>query len=490
MVTGEGSTEGVRRGSGGGAPPQVHTPGDLRFRTGRGTPPPTGGPAPRSGGGGARQQARAAQRAALKAAGVRRSRLARGSRRGWREWVEGVASALEELGAHDQGQSLRQCGRLARVSGCGSCGEPAAHVEVHATCDVRVCPWCARLGARERVEHLGRAAELVPGLATTRAREVDGELVEAVEAATASRDRWRGIAERHREAAGYARTPSSCAERLRLAEGAEKRAAAAEERRRLARFELSRVREWKSWRWRLVTISPKWTPGDPQALTVAGLRRRVDDVLRRWRECWDAGARAGGAAAAWVRVELSDAGHVHCHALVYGPWLRVEWWAARAGCFVDVRAPRDVSSRAEELPRRGGVVVDDLAPGELDAAERAGLRSALRECLKYALKTPSPAHGAWMAGARRDVAHPELAARWVVATRHVQLVRHYGVAREAAGLVPDPEPRDDRPELRACWKCGCCDLHPGELVPTRDVAEYLGERWKMWRTITPRAGPS
>lgn len=312
------------------------------------------------------------------------------------------------------------------------------------------------------------------------------ELEASAAQASAARDRWQGIAAKAR--AGAERARSRGPELEARAARAEERAERAEERRRRARFELYRAREAQRWGWRLVTISPRWAPWEAAGLTVDGLRRRCDDVLARWARCWAGGARAGGAAAATVSVELSSGGHVHAHALYFGPYLTREWWQRLAGCHVDVRAiarvpgVRDDGGELERLER----VAEREGLEELDKGQREALRGALREALKYALKAPSPGQGAWIAGAARAIAHPELAARWTIAARRHQLVRHYGTMREAVELAGDEgsAPVDAREPLDAvapCRRCGSLELGPPELVPTDRVAVLLGASWSLRR---------
>ena len=333
---------------------------------------------------------------------------------------------------------------------------------------------------------MARATDHVAGLARARAREALEELGAAAAQAVTARDRWQGIAARARDGATRARSRGP--ELEARAARAEERAARAETRRRRARFELYRAREAERWGWRLVTISPRWAPWEREGLTVNGLRRRCDDVLSRWRRCWEGGARAGGAAAATVSVELSSGGHVHAHVLYFGPYLTREWWQRVAGCHVDVRAVarvpgvRDDGGELERLERRAER--DGL--DALDKGQRAALRGALREALKYALKAPSPNSAAWIAGAARSIAHPELAARWTLAARHAQLVRHYGVMREAVELAGDEgdaavDAREPLDAVAPCRRCGSLELEPPQLVPTDRVAALLGASWSLRR---------
>lgn len=410
-------------GVGGGAPTFVHTQGNLLPNG----PKPSGSAAPTG-------AARAPQARPKKYAP--RHPLGRGSKKGWRRWIKDVAAELESRGALDLAHNLRSCGSMARVRECDACGDACASVEVRASCGHRVCPWCARISARSKVALVSGALTRVEGyqraqLPAAIAR-VDGERL----AALAAVDHWTRLA-----------AVARAAGRVEVADRHDSRARAAAARAATSRRETKAIGELHRWRWKLVTISPPWRPLDPVAYTPEGLRARVAACVEAWRRAWDAGARAGGLAAATMRVELSSRGHVHVHILYRGPYVPQAWWARVCGCIVDVRAVDD-----------GGVT----------------------EALKYALKMPTPSRSEWIGGDSRDAPHPRLAAAWLLATRRVQLLRHFGVMRDAIAAeeaAPAASP-EDRADACGCASCGA-DLSavPVRLVPTDQVARYLGPRW-------------
>lgn len=441
----------TRGGVGGQVPPtSVHTQGNLL-------------------GNGLNSSLSAAPTGAARAAGPRgkkwspRHRLGRGARQGWRVWVGNVARALEARGARDLAHNLRACGSMARVRACGACGDAVGSVEVRASCGLRCCPWCARISAREKVSLVSRAVDRVEHYQRLRAPEVVARLGEDWRAAHEALLYWirRGSlrAEDYGLKPGEADGPEEPEEpeepevpeggsawQLRCAD----RAYAAAQRMALAKRQVKGVRDLLSWRWKLVTISPPWDPLDAGEYTPAGLRARVRAALESFKRAWDAGARAGGLAAATLRVEVSTFGHVHLHVLFRGPWIDQRWWARQCGCIVDVRALKG--------PR--GVV----------------------EAVKYTLKMPTPTRGEWLSGDARRVPHPELAANWLVATRRAQLLRHVGVMREA--IIAEEacgEERDEERDEGARCRCASCgsDLSSAEvaLVKTDFLARYLGHRW-------------
>jgi len=235
-----------------------------------------------------------------------------------------------------------------------------------------------------------------------------------------------------------------------VAERHDARAHAAAERVALAEREAKAVAELPRWQWKLVTISLAWKPLDATEYTPARLRQRAAAAVEAWRRAWDAGARAGGLAAATVRVELSSRGHVHVHVLYRGPYIAQKWWAKVCGGIVDVRK---------------------INPGE-DG-------DGLHEAVKYTLKLPTTSSARWVAGESCDAPHPTLAASWCIATRNVQLVRHQGVMRDAIAaeqVTPAPSEGDDAGPR--CASCGAGIGHTeAVMVSTVAVARYLGPRW-------------
>lgn len=333
----------------------------------------------------------------------------------WRGYAREVADALASQGYGSLASRMRACGTRSTVRTCNACGDPAASVMVHAGCNLRACPWCARRESRERARLVKGAAERVPGYVGLRRESHLAELAARVEKLDASRASSRR-AER--------------LARLRRAQHATRASAPGR----------------AGWGWKLITISPQWDPTSPDGYTVAGLRARLDDVRSRWRALWSEGLSVEGLAGAYVRVELSARGHVHLHALYYGPWQSRRWLATVAGCFVDVR------------------VVDE---------------GGLREAVKYAVKAPTPTRAAFIGGESNTTLQPLLAARWVIASRSKRLAEPYGLMRDAmrAAEVCGAAEEDERaPEPCACASCGSVELDAGRSVRTAELARELAGR--------------
>ena len=423
---------------------------------------------------------RRARRARARAAVARsaRSYAARPVKRGERSYRHAVAAQLDVLGRADKARALRQCGETAMVWECSPCGDPHASVAVLVGCGLRVCPWCAtRTAAAARARGL-RAMAALPEVM----RRGHSEALDAARAETRKRS----------EAVAYWRRKAQGSKAAYFTQ----QLTAATERYRAARRVEAEVASVHRWQWRLITVSPKWTPADPTEVEVEGLRRRSAELWEAWERVWGV-VGAGGYAAAVAHIECSAGGHIHVHALVFGPWRDVEDMAAAAGCIVDVQKRYDGHADGG-----GAEASDDDGDGAIGRA----LRGAATEALKYALKGPG-LWSEWVAGAPCEVASPRLAAAWQVACEHAQLVRRWGpmrdADREASTAAPSSDARADAadqldadaaPALGRC--CASCGASLAGVVPrverTADVARALGPRWTrapsrhpVWGTPLP-----
>ena len=378
--------------------------------------------------------------------------------------MDAYADALEGLGWSRKASEVRSCGRQVFVSACGACGEANACVRASISCDARGCPLCARRHAADRARTLTGAALRVADMVRAREDAIRAELDAQVVEHKAMRDRWAASARAARQRATRARSEGT--RRRHEADAARSDAweLASEGRRRKAAYDRKRVGEVRSWRWSLVTISPPWNPEDAEALTIEGLQRRAVDVWERWERVWSR-LSAGGLAAATAHVELSDHGHVHLHALVFGPFVLNATLRKAAGCIVD----------------RPALKIN----GETFAE---ALESLVREAAKYAVKGPSATGWDWITGASHSKrsTHPVTAARWTVAIHGAQTIRHFGSMRSAVSAEiaaqPEGEVVDDMQRQTAprCPCCGADALLPPMIRRTVDVARELGPDGWRW----------
>lgn len=418
----------------------------------------------------------------------------RGARRSWRQWVRGVCGALRARGGEGErlARLLGECGRAVSQA-CEDCGEAHAHSEVTASCDVRGCPLCARRLAARRVERLSRALPRVPDYVAARVAAhcdrlslavAEAERLAAEHGARALAADLRG--DHARRAGEASRARESAARWRRLAEAASSRASA-------ARFDFARAREASrgAWTWKLVTVSPAWDPRDERAYGVEGLRERARDAWSRWERVWQRYS-AAGLAAAVASLEMSAAGHVHVHALIFGPWMQHDHAQEIAGCHVDVRSVEAVTrSRAARRAGEARPTRDERAQHAPTAAD--ALRSAIVEAAKYLVKLPSALRGEWIAGRSTRAVHPELAAAWIIATRDAKCARSYGVARDALAAdraEHDATGAESRPTREPhCRCCGSYALAAPRLVRVEDLAAALGLAWGPAVVLRPRKPP-
>ena len=391
-----------------------------------------------------------------------RHKVARPSRASLFQWKNKVADELDAMGRPRQASALRGCGSQCFTSNCNpalGCGAKNASVRMSLHCNLRVCPFCQRQVSGERTRLIVGAALRVSGYVATQAPAVIVRLKGEVEDARAMAQTYLA-----RGAAALARGDEALALRH------QGRFHDAERRRSQAQWHLSRAGEHRSWRWTLLTISPRWNPMDPDELTEEGLTRRILDVWDRWHRVWSQCLAAGGLGAATARLEISSAGHVHLHAMVFGGFVRNEKLQEVAGCFVDRRAPK---------VRQG------------ESASQV-MEKFVREAVKYACKSTSSTRWGFVSGEEsRSGASmsPVLAARVTVALESMQTIRHYGPMLDAVGAERNAtaEPTSDEPvnelEGQRAPRCPCCgadSLMPVQIRRTVDVARELGAVGWQW----------
>ncbi len=470
-----------KRGAGGGSPPRLDTQGKRSVTPGKnGT---TSGLLGQSA-----DTRKERKRLAVKPpspARKSRTRLARPKRLSESAFREAFASELDALGRYTLAGRVRECGQVAWKRGCQNCGEPYAEVTVTGSCQARCCPHCARIAATKRRERLLPALLHVPEYFYARREELHKQAQErwqkAYNAQAFHREKIREAQKR------YAETLDQKA--LDAIERHSKHEARAEEERKRYGKQAARLdpngtdkRKVEGWNWRLITLSPRWNPRNSEELTIGRLKQRWSDVTKRWAALHK---ELGPAVSAVVSVELSVGGFVHLHALVFCPeFLEKSWLQEQVGanCYVDIRALK--TRRFDKL--------DPLA----------AFRKALKEAVKYAVKSTSPLSYAWLAGEKRRTIHPELAARWTVATHKRQLGRVYGeILRDsiACEKALNPKPCKEPEKEAHCWQCGHVLTGEKEFCSVATAAKELGPFWARavrWRPFVPlvpldraRAGP-
>lgn len=199
-------------------------------------------------------------------------------------------------------------------------------------------------------------------------------------------------------------------------------------------------------RWTFVTVSPQYAPDDPSELSPEGLRSRLDAVRAAVRAIVREGRKA--IHAAFVAFELSGTGHVHAHAMVASTYLDARWidrTAALAG-------GREVHVWIEEA-----------------SADSA------REVAKYTAKLCSPLDEGALAGERRELMAPELAAAWEVATYGARLHERFGALRRLR-MPEGGEPPAPADTTTHCASCGTVGEWRWSFRPLRRWVEECRRR--------------
>lgn len=193
--------------------------------------------------------------------------------------------------------------------------------------------------------------------------------------------------------------------------------------------------------WKLITLTTKRDPRDPEAHTPAALRSRVKTLAKIREEVWHEwlgfrreGKRGGkvpiaGTALFWS-IELAGTGHVHMHMIYLGPYI-----------------PKPLLDSLA-----AGV---DESAGFTDVVERDS-RKAAYEAAKYACKSPGGMAEDWLCGQKREVMNPELAARWEIGTYALRMQGCKGLLYDMD--VPEDDESDDASEpddsAISCEGCG------------------------------------
>lgn len=234
------------------------------------------------------------------------------------------------------------------------------------------------------------------------------------------------------------------------------------------------------------TFTTKYDPTDPAEVTPDALSLRVSGLLDALAKLWVRQFRPMGFIAMFVRTELGNAGAVHAHAILWGP-------------FVPERTVDAINAKGARFYERFG-----------HSAPRAAreVNGIAFELAKYCTKSPGSKSEDWLAGRQRPCMDPELAVRWEIATARMHLQRSYGafrsisqdeeetadtetVTEEETGseTVRSSEARSPE-ERQRTLSCPCCGLvgrwqqvevrteSAIRALHARGFAALWGSRWK------------
>ena len=225
----------------------------------------------------------------------------------------------------------------------------------------------------------------------------------------------------------------------------------AQERVELLRFAAKTLDEVEGYEWQLITLNPQYDPDRrSEDMSIEGLRDRAQACVGAWRNLWRTDLKGPGAAMLRC-VEISERGHVHIHAIYYGPSVD------KAG----------IAKRASKLTGRACRV---------DAKRIKGGAKGVANAARYAAKSVKGSASAFdedfLAGEKSGrLLNPELAARWELAAHSLRLSECYGALRGLSVPRPDEEggPHDD-----GAVRCSCGS--EGRFTTIyRNVQSYLIE---------------
>jgi len=207
---------------------------------------------------------------------------------------------------------------------------------------------------------------------------------------------------------------------------------------------VDKVVEVPGYEWRFITLTSQYDPTDPEAVTVEALQYRIAQLRKVWRAVWRRQLKRPGAGA-WISFEMGLTGMIHIHALYYGPFVHGETFSSIAAATWERCRIKDITIVREP-------------------------RGAVAELLKYSIKSPGtrPEAARWFAGKPRLLGHPQLVARWEVATYGAHLNDRYGSFRDHGR--PEDAERDE------------AVVHNGPCVKCHTVGRWQRASWpiKAW----------
>lgn len=225
-------------------------------------------------------------------------------------------------------------------------------------------------------------------------------------------------------------------------------------------FDLAfRAVDHPGYRWQMVTVTIPYEPAE--AATVEDLRRRAHRAGKVGAFLWKAELKQDGAGM-YRHVEVSKRGHVHLHALYFGPPLdhvvleRLVQTSAHADTVGSIHVQAvDYVHRPREGTKGLREVSDD------PRGSQEGLKRAARYISKGLDLGGGTHEESWMADqSLAATVDPRLAARWDIATYGMKLSQRYGCL---VGLDLDAEPQADEESPQepeedddvVCTGCGC-----------------------------------
>lgn len=214
--------------------------------------------------------------------------------------------------------------------------------------------------------------------------------------------------------------------------------------------------ERRRYSWRFLTITKQYTTSDPNALSIAGMKKRVEGMKKLWSGLWGLISTPG--AGAFRAVEIAGTGNIHAHVLHYGPYIPkrlYQSYAEENGCFIQIRG-------VGNGPNKGRTDIEK---------EQIEIARSIKEICKYSAKGPGsgPKSAKWFAGREQKfVMNPVLMVRWQAATVGARLCERYGSMRKLKAPEECEEKNSEQIELlknHVCKCCGCIGEKPRMKIP-------------------------
>lgn len=211
--------------------------------------------------------------------------------------------------------------------------------------------------------------------------------------------------------------------------------------------------EMEGYSWRLIVLTTKYDPSDPNDLTWQALRERVEICNEAAKRLWEKLLRSPGSGM-MRHTESGKHGHVHLNLIYYGPLVLKEEIEAVAQKTHPRIGHADVQTIDHARRWTGKGYIEDQAD------DCRGSKEGLKRAVKYVAKGLHT-DGIWNENFDREeqwamMVDPRLAVRWELATYRMHLTQRYGVLR---GLDLDEEGEDltlstDDDRETPCDNCG------------------------------------
>jgi hypothetical protein len=208
---------------------------------------------------------------------------------------------------------------------------------------------------------------------------------------------------------------------------------------------------------RHITVTAKYNPWLDEDVSEDAYRERAKSLLGAIRALWKNVLKKQKGSGLYVKLEISEVGHLHAHVLHYGPYLA---------------KPKLEKYLRKQYSKAGHTWIEQVSKGDE--------RGAVVEVTKYVTKAPSPfCEEAWIKDGATLRLHPKLAARFEAATYRLRLSDCLGVFRgKETEDCEDEEAKaeeDSVMKMEAELPCGNCGVVGEWRRVLRDTETWIKE---------------